>query len=164
MELSCLTLENVTVPLGVPAGDVTVAVKVTSWPDLEGLWFEASEISVAVLVTVWVIVGDVLVEELSLPLKTAVSESADPTGNAFVSHVATPLATGRAVQPVIGVPSTLKLTEPASGISVPGATGLIVAVRVTGSVRVVLASLEARSTVVLCLTTWCALGLDVLVR
>jgi hypothetical protein len=43
---------NVTVPVGVPPLEVTVAVKVTAWPDFDGLSDEVSEVELLALFTV----------------------------------------------------------------------------------------------------------------
>ncbi len=59
---------KVTVPLGVPlpgATAFTVAVKVTAWPDTEGLAEEPTAVVVAAALTVWVSDAPVL----SLPVK-----------------------------------------------------------------------------------------------
>ena len=59
---------KVTVPVGVPAPGataVTVAVKVTAWPNTEGLAKEASAVVVSALFTVWVRAPEV--ELLKLP-------------------------------------------------------------------------------------------------
>src|ERR1051325_1800550 len=59
---------NVTVPLGVPAPGktaLTLAVKVTDWPDTEGLAEEATLVVVLVGLTVWVTVPEVLVLKLT---------------------------------------------------------------------------------------------------
>ena len=52
---------NVTVPVGVPALEVTVAVNVTDWPNVEGLTEEPSPVAVLAGFTVWVSTLDVLV-------------------------------------------------------------------------------------------------------
>src|ERR1043166_3464338 len=59
---------KVTVPVGVPlpgAGALTVAVKVTGWPDTEGLTEEATVVVVLAAFTVW-LKGEPV---LSLPVK-----------------------------------------------------------------------------------------------
>src|SRR5438105_14264282 len=43
---------NVTVPVGVPIFPVTVAVKVSDWPNTEGFWEELTVVEVGALVTV----------------------------------------------------------------------------------------------------------------
>jgi hypothetical protein len=42
------------VPVGAPAGEVTVAVNVTAWPGNDGLVDEMSVVVVAAVFTVWV--------------------------------------------------------------------------------------------------------------
>src|SRR5438128_11788015 len=63
-----------TVPVGVPvpgAVAVTVAVKVTDWPETEGLTEEATAVVVLAALTAWVKFGEVLPLELASPLYTA---------------------------------------------------------------------------------------------
>ena len=62
---------KLTVPVGVPApGEtaLTVAVKVTDWPETDGFAEEATVVVVLALFTVWVKVKEVLVEKLVSPL------------------------------------------------------------------------------------------------
>jgi len=69
------SMVNVTVPAGVPAPGataVTVAVKVTDWPNTEGAADEFTVVVVSALLTVWVKFGDVLVLKLASPPYTAV--------------------------------------------------------------------------------------------
>ena len=62
---------KVTVPVGVPAAEVTVAVKVTAWPKTEELTLAVTLVVVAVAaraaLTVWVKVAEVLVVKLGSP-------------------------------------------------------------------------------------------------
>jgi hypothetical protein len=54
---------KVTVPVRVPlpgATGLTVAVKVTDWPETDGLADELTDVDVSALFTVWVRVADVL--------------------------------------------------------------------------------------------------------
>jgi hypothetical protein len=62
--------ENVTVPLGVPPPlvGVTVAVKVTEFPDVDGLTDDVMFVVVGAAVMVWVIAGDVDAPYDVLPL------------------------------------------------------------------------------------------------
>jgi hypothetical protein len=50
---------NVTVPEGVPALPVSVAVKVTAWPEIDGLSVESTRSAGTAALTVWVKVVDV---------------------------------------------------------------------------------------------------------
>ena len=62
---------KVTVPVGVPVpGKVTldVAVKVTDWPNTDGLAEEATVVVVETWFTVWVKFAEVLVLKLASPL------------------------------------------------------------------------------------------------
>src|SRR5438067_9897795 len=68
---------KVTVPVGVPTpGETaaTVAVKVTDWPDTDGLVEEVSVVVVLAALTVCVKVEDVLEVKLASALYTAVME------------------------------------------------------------------------------------------
>jgi hypothetical protein len=61
---------NVTVPVGVPLPGgtaATVVVKVTDWPDTDGLCEEVSEVEVAEGFTVCESTGEVLVPKVALP-------------------------------------------------------------------------------------------------
>ncbi len=61
---------NVTVPVAVPLpGEtaVTVAVRVTTWPDTEGLAEEVNLVVVPSWLTVWVKTAEVLVRKLVSP-------------------------------------------------------------------------------------------------
>lgn len=58
---------KVTVPAGVPPLEVTAAVKVTDWPDVDGLREEVSEVVVLALLTVCVSTGEVLLAKSVLP-------------------------------------------------------------------------------------------------
>jgi hypothetical protein len=51
---------KVTVPEGVPALDVTVAVKVTEAPKVDGFREEVSEVEVEAGLTIWVTTGEAL--------------------------------------------------------------------------------------------------------
>jgi hypothetical protein len=53
---------NVTVPVGVPLPDVTVAVKVTDCPAFEGFSEDASDVEVLAPFTVCVNIAEVLAE------------------------------------------------------------------------------------------------------
>src|SRR5205823_1060109 len=52
------SMVKVAVPVGVPDPDVTVAVKVTDWPTVDGFWLDVSAV-VVVAATVWVTVFEV---------------------------------------------------------------------------------------------------------
>ena len=59
-----------TLPVGVPVpGEVavTVAVKVTDWPNTDGLSAEATVVALLALLTVWVRVAEILVLKLRSP-------------------------------------------------------------------------------------------------
>jgi len=59
---------NDTEPVGVPPLLVTVAVKVTEAPDIDGLGLAVRLVDVEAWFTVWVMAGDVDVEKVVLPL------------------------------------------------------------------------------------------------
>jgi hypothetical protein len=110
---------NVTVPVAVD-GD-TVAVRVTLWPKVVVLADEVRTVLVAVLLTVWASVADVLVASFVSPPYVAVNEWAAAESEVVV-NVATPLV--RVPVPRAVAPS-LNVTVP---VAVDGDT---VAVRVT---------------------------------
>ena len=58
---------KVTVPVGVPPVDFTVAVKVTDAPNVDGFREETSNVEDFALFTVWVRTGEVLPLKLLLP-------------------------------------------------------------------------------------------------
>jgi len=116
---------KLTVPLGVtPVDEVTVAVKVTSCPTLDGFGAEPSTAVVMALFTVWVKVADVLLANRASPPYTATIFS-EPAGRLDVLKVACPELS-------VPVPSTvvpcLKVTVP---VGAPGPEGVTVAVNVT---------------------------------
>ena len=59
--------EKLTVPVGVPLAVVTVAVKVTVWPETEGLAEDARVVVVTALLTCWVRPALVLLVKLASP-------------------------------------------------------------------------------------------------
>jgi hypothetical protein len=59
--------KNVTVPLGVPVPAVTVAVKVTDWPNTDGLSELVTVVEVEPWLTVCVIAAEVLAVKLPSP-------------------------------------------------------------------------------------------------
>src|SRR5205823_1863225 len=128
MPLVSVALPNVlapsrkmTVPVGVPdpgASAATVAVKVTAWPNTDGL---AEEITVLVLLTwltVWVMAADMLLPKLVSPPYTAVIGWA-PTGKLTVVNVARPMALSVPVPRLMAL--SRKVTVPV-GVPVAGAT------------------------------------------
>jgi hypothetical protein len=61
---------NVTVPVGVPVAGgtaLTVAVKVTDWPKMDGLSDEVTVVEVPALFTVWVMAAEVLLLKFVSP-------------------------------------------------------------------------------------------------
>src|SRR5216684_2488487 len=121
-----------TVPVGVPAPGrlaVTVAVKVTDWPNTDGFTDELRLVVVDAWLTVCVSVALVLVVKLVSPLYTAVMLCA-PTASELLLQVADAAASACAPQPVMVVPASLKFTVPV-GVPAPGAVALMVAVNVT---------------------------------
>ena len=114
---------KVTVPVGVPPDEVTVAVKVTDWPKVDGFTDDVSDVEVLAAFTVWVRTGEVLPRMLPLPLYTAVIEL-DPAVSVEIVNVAFPALS-------VLVPSVeelfLKVTVPV-GVPLDAVT---VAVKVT---------------------------------
>lgn len=84
-----LPFMNVTLPLGVPTDEVTVAVKVTDCPYVEGFADEASATNVIAGFTCWVRIAEVLPGNTLVPAYTAVIELL-PTLNVFLDSAATP--------------------------------------------------------------------------
>lgn len=122
-----------TVPGGVPepgATALTVAVKVTEVPRIEGLAEELSPVVVSALFTVWEKFDDVLVLKLVSPLYTAVIWLWLPTLRLVVVHVAWPEPRVCVPQPVMVEPPSRKFTVPLRAPE-PGAVTLTVAVNVT---------------------------------
>ena len=104
---------KVTVPIGVSdpgAVAATVAVKVTDWPNAEGLAEEATAVVVFAVFTVCVSAEEVLALKLPLPPYAAVMEW-DPAVSAEVVSVATPELLIAIALPSVVDPS-LKVTEP----------------------------------------------------
>src|SRR5439155_13773673 len=118
---------NVTVPFGtaVPADGVTVTVKVTACPYVEGFSDDVTLALVATWFTVWVNAGEVLPVKLVFPTYTAVIECAPPESLAMVK-AAWPLRSVLASRLVL---PSLNITMPVGAI-VPE-DGVIVAVNVT---------------------------------
>ena len=121
---------NWTAPVGVPLPGVTaptVAVNVTACPDTEGLTDEATVVLLPALLTVWLSAVELLVLKLASPPYTAVIEC-EVTLRELLVKVAWPELS--VPVPKVAAPS-LNVTVP-PGIPLPGATGLTVAVNVTG--------------------------------
>jgi hypothetical protein len=150
---------NATVPVGVPEVVVTVAVKVTVWPAVEGFSEEATAVAVAALVgifTVCVRIAEVLVVNVVSPPKMAVMECA-PAASAEVVRVVCP-ATSSVPVPIVVVPSR-KVTIP---VGVPIELLLTVAVNVTDC-PVVEGLIDEVTTVVVVVTvTVCVSGAELL--
>src|SRR5262249_36660966 len=99
---------NVTVPVGPPAADVTVALSVTAWPLVEGFGLEVRLVDVAAGFTVWFTVGEVLAANVALPLYVAESGWL-PTVRADVTSEALPLTS-------VTVP---RIVAPSRNVTVP---------------------------------------------
>ena len=108
---------NVTVPPGDPAPEVTVAVKVTAVPCVEGFLDEATEAELLALLTFWVSTGDVLALKKPVFGYTAVRESVPAGRFAIVSVAFPPL---RGTVPSVALPF-LKVTDP-PGVPPPDVT------------------------------------------
>jgi hypothetical protein len=118
---------NVTVPVGVPPVDVTVAVNVTDCPNVDAFGADVSVVVVVPLLTVCVSVVDVLLVKLPSPSYAAVM-ACDPAASVELENVAWPPALSVPVPNVV-VPS-LNVTVPV-GVPLPGAVAATVAVNVT---------------------------------
>ena len=149
---------NVIVPTGVPELDVTVAVKVTDWPKLDGLCELVSVVVVARGLTVWVSVFED-VSQVPVGLYVAVMVWL-PTARAAVARVATPellsVAVPRLVEP------SLKVTVPV-GVPLPEVRATV-AVNVTDWVDVDGLWLLVSAVVVERPTTWTTFPLEVVNR
>jgi hypothetical protein len=117
--------KNVTVPVGVIVGDVTVAVNVTICPLAAGFSDDFSAVALVVSVTVWGSAGEVLFAVSESPLYVAVIDN-DPAGNVLVVAVAIPaVLTAPDASHVVPF---LKTTVP---VGVKGAFDVTLAVNVT---------------------------------
>jgi len=151
---------NCTVPPGVPdpgALALTVAAKVTLWPNTEGLADEVTLVLVSALFTSCVIAPDVLVLKLPSPPYTAVIEWL-PTASEEMFNVATPPL--NVPVPIVVTPS-LNVTVPL-GVPDPGALALTVAVKITFCPNTEGVSDVATLVLVSALFTTCVKSADVL--
>ena len=120
---------NVTVPVGVPKpGDVavTVAAKLTDWPNTDGLADDASTVVVASLLSTWLVTVDVLARSFVSPPYTAVIECV-ATDKVLVVKVATPPLS----VPVPSVAEPFLNVTAAVGAPKPADVAVTVAVKVT---------------------------------
>src|SRR2546422_523714 len=120
---------NVTVPVGTPvagATALTVELKVTVWPTVEGFGEEVRLVLEFPAFTVCVRTADVLAANVAFPLNAAVREWL-PTTRVVTSSEALPLTS---VTVPSAVAPSLNVTVPV-GTPVAGGTGLTVAVNVT---------------------------------
>jgi hypothetical protein len=119
---------NVTVPVGVPIPPVgvTVAVKVTDWPRVDGFADDATDAVVDDWLTTWLNAADVLPAKFVSPPKTAVIECVPPV-SVDVEYMAWPLLFSDPL-PSVELPS-MNVTVPL-GVPVP-LFGVTVAVNVT---------------------------------
>jgi hypothetical protein len=116
---------NVTVPVGVVVGDVTVAVKVTVCPLNEGFSDDFTVVALVACLTVCRRAAEVLFAVSESPLYVAVMESV-PVARLLLVSVATPLVFAVA-EPTEVVPF-LKTTVP---VGDDGAVDVTVALSVT---------------------------------
>src|SRR2546422_4012720 len=121
---------NCTCPVIDPAYvEVTVAVKVTPWPDTEGFGEEVTPVEVLALMTTCPPARrPVLGLKLDTPRKVAVTVCV-PRASALVVTDATP-PPARVCGPPMSVPSAANWTVPV-GVPPPGAVAVTVAVNVT---------------------------------
>jgi hypothetical protein len=66
--MDAVPLLKVTLPVGMPLPEVTVAVNVTDWWNVEGFGVDTTEVVVVTLLTTWLRTGEVLVASLVSPL------------------------------------------------------------------------------------------------
>src|SRR2546422_332947 len=117
---------KVTVPVGTPAPDVTVELRVTVWPTIDGFGVEVKLVDVAAAagaLTTWFTVAEVLTANVALPLYVAVSGWV-PTVSVDVTSEAVPLTS-------VTVPSTV---APSLNVTVPVGTPASGATAATGVV------------------------------
>jgi hypothetical protein len=124
-----LSVVNVTVPVGVivPLLQVTVAVKVTFCPIVDGIWEEVSVVDVVAVFTVCVTAGEVLPPQLLAPLVNTAEMLWTPRARVLVVKAAWPDPLSAVGPPIVALLS-LKMTVPV-GVK-PVQEG--VAVKVTG--------------------------------
>ena len=156
--------KKVTVPVRVPAPGaeaLTVAVKVTDWPDTDGFALEVRAVLVLALLTTWPPASEpVLVLKLLSPLYVALTVWV-PTASVEVTNVAVVPET---VDGAWAVPSMVKVTVPL-GVPAPGDVTAIVAVNVTDWPNTDGFTLEVTAVVVLALlTTWLTLELVLVLK
>jgi hypothetical protein len=111
----------VTIPVGVRvAEDVTVAVKVTAAPAVDGLFDETAVVELAALFTVCESAAEVLPAKFVSPPYTAVIACAPPTRANVVNAPTPPLSVPvpRAVEPSLNVTVPVGVPEPAVGFTV----------------------------------------------
>ena len=147
---------NVTVPVGVPPEPLTVAVKVTDWPNALGSSEEVIAVVVLLGLTVCVSGDDVLAELLPSPPYTTVIACA-PAISAPIAKVATPAPFSVPVPNVVA--PSLKVTVPVGVVPAP----LTVAVKVTLWLSALGLGVDDSVVVVIPLLTTCETADDVLV-
>jgi hypothetical protein len=118
LEIAAPLSLKVTVPEGVPALPVRVAVKVTVWPDIEGFSDELMRKLATAALTVWLTVLDVPGTYVASPEYVTVMECA-PTAIDEVVHRATPAESVTELHPEIPVPLSLKVTVPEGAPALP---------------------------------------------
>src|SRR5262245_29092944 len=119
---------NVTVPVGTPppgATAVCVAVRVTDWPNTDGLTEEATEVVVDAWLTVCVRLLELLAAKLALPLKLPLIVWL-PTASALVVYMALPVASRATMVRVVA--PCLSVTVP---VGIPPPVAVTVTVKVT---------------------------------
>jgi hypothetical protein len=143
---------NVTVPVGTPAEEVTVAVNVTDCPEADGLTDELSAVVLDAPPTVCASAAEVLWANVSDPLYVAVmvcepaaSEAVDRLADPALSRVAVPITLAPSLKATvpIGIPA-VDATVAVKTIVCPTAAGLadevsvvVVGLRLTTCVRAV---------------------------
>ena len=121
-----------TYPVGVPeagATGLTLAVKVTDWPKAAG-FPESAMVVEAAPSTVWESMAEVPTAKLPSPLYTAETEWL-PRFSDESEKTAVPPTSGTVLLPGSATPPSSNVTVPV-GVPEPGASGLMVAVKVTG--------------------------------
>jgi hypothetical protein len=149
---------NATVPVGVPPVDDTVATMLKDCPKVLEVAEAVSVVVVAAAVTVCARAADVLALWVVLPAYSAVIEWL-PIASVLTRQEAAPEPSASALQPVMVVPPSLKVTEP---VGVPEVEATV-AVKVKAAPKVLVVAAADKVVVDATGFTVCGRPADVLV-
>jgi hypothetical protein len=123
---------NVTVPVGVPPNSpLTVAVKVTDCPDLDGFSDDVSAVVVVAVATLWVNSPDVLPAKFASPLYFAANTLA-PASRVEGEKLAVPLLSAAVPKDTTKLVSGTQYQNVTVPVAVPPYCPVTLAVSVTG--------------------------------